>query len=164
MIVTFKDFHKLKFPVYPLPSDDWYSVDKVLFLQEQVLDEKNMPGETLGIRRLQCARSDLLPLKQAILDLPDLIRSKKKFFIDSNGKPFIYQKTKSVPLKCHRIKKIEKKETASLIWLNDSSSPFIIPRPPAYEYPFVRILHYLKAPYLLYDYSMVSTKDTTRRI
>ena len=164
MIVTFKDFHNLKFPLYALPSDDWYSVDGVLFLQEQVVDEKNLPGETLGIRRLQCGRRDLLPLKKAVLDLPALISCKTKSFIDAIGRPFIYQKEHRSKLKAYKIKRIEQKETASLLWIHEWPSPFTLPRPPLGDPQWVRFLHYGDAPWIFYDYVRQPTKDTYRRV
>lgn len=164
MIVTFKDFPKLKFPLYVLPSDNWYTVDGVLFLDEQVLDERNMPGESLGIRRLQCGRKDLLPLRKAILTLPDLIQCKTKFFVDSSGYPFIYEKTETCRLKVYRIKEITPKETASLLWVYNWPSPFTIARPPLRDPEWVRFLLYKGAPWLIYDYVRQPTKDTYRRV
>jgi hypothetical protein len=165
MIVTFKDFHKLKFPLYILPSDDWYIVDGVLFLQEQVVDERRMPGETLGIRRLQCGRKDLLPLRKMVLGIPDLIQAKNKFFIDSSGYVFIYEKTLRSKLKAYRIKRVELKETKSLIWLYDWPTPFTVARPPAGDPEWVRFLHYQGSPWIVYDYVRPPLpKETYRRV
>lgn len=164
MIITWKEFPKLQFPLYVLPSDNWFEADNVLFLNDMVLDEKNMPGETLGVRRIQSRRTDLFPLKKAVLDLPTLIQCKTKFFIDNKGSPFIYQKTYNSKLKCYRIKRIENKDVASLLWLVGCSSPFTIPRPPRDNPPFVRILHYNGEPWLLYDYVRIPEKDTYRRV
>lgn len=164
MIVTYRDFHTLRFPLFILPSDDWYVVDGVLFLQEQVVDERNMPGDTLGVRRLQCGRKDLLPLKKAVMTLPDLTHARTKFFIDSNGKPFIYEKTITSKLKTYRIKKIEPKETASLLWLYDWPTPFTLARPPTGNPEWVRFLHLEGAPWIVYDYVRERVKDTYRRV
>lgn len=164
MIVTFKEFPQVKFPVYVLPSDNWFEADNVLFLNDFVIDEKNMPGPTLGIRRLQCGRKDLLPLHKAIFTIPDLIQCKTKFFVDSEGNPFIYQKTYNSRLKSYRIKNIEKKEVASLLWIQGYPSPFTIPRPPLDLLPFVRMLHYEGNPWLVYDYVRTPPKDTYRRV
>lgn len=164
MIRTFKDFHKLQFPLYVLPSDDWYSTDGVLFLQEQVVDERNMPGETLGTRRLQCGRDDLLPLNKAILGIPDLVHCRTKIFIDNKGRPFIYQKEYRSKLKSYRIKKIELKDTASLLWVYGWPSPFTIVRPPFGDPEWVRFLHFEGAPWIIYDYVRQPTKDTYRRV
>lgn len=164
MIVTYKDFHKLRFPLYVLPSDNWYSTDGVLFLNEQVVDERKMPGETLGIRRLQSGRRDLLPLKKAILDLPALTHARTKFFIDSSGRPFIYEKTLHSRLKCYRIKKIELKDTASVLWVYGWPSPFTIARPPTGDPQWVRFILVNGSPWILYDYVRQPSKDTYRRV
>ena len=164
MIVTLKDFPKLKFPLFVLPSDDWYLIDGVLFLSEQVVDERNMPGETLGIRRLQCGRRDLLPLTKMVSDLAELISCRTKFFIDSNGKPFIYVKERSCKIKTYRIKKIDLKETVSVLWVYDWPSPFTIARPPLRNPEWVRFLHYEGAPWIIYDYVRQPVKDTYRRV
>ncbi len=138
--------------------------DRVLFLDGKVVDEKNMPGKTLGVRRLQCGRSDLMPLKKAIFTIPDLIQCKTKNFIDVYGKAFSYMKTYNSRLKCYGIKRIERKETASLLWLNGVPSPFTIPRPPIGDPIYVRMLHLNSAPWLVYDYLRLPVKDTYRRV
>lgn len=129
-----------------------------------VLDETNMPGKTLGVRRIQCGRKDLLPLKKAVMDLPSLIQCKTKFFIDNTGYPFIYQKTYNSKLKSYRIKRIEKKEIASLLWLEGLAAPFTIERPPLNNPTYVRILHYQGSPWLFYDYVRSPCKPTYRRV
>ncbi len=164
MLVTLKDLPKVRFPVFVLPSDDWYITDGVLFIDGKVVDEKNMPGKTLGVRRLQCGRSDLLPLRKAIFDIPGLIQCKTKNFIDVYGKPFVYMKTYNSRLKCYRIKLIQRKEVASLLWLHDVPSPFTIPRPPIGEPEYVRMLHLNGSPWLVYDYVRSAVKDTYRRV
>lgn len=164
MLRTYRDFHKIKFPVYVLPSDNWWYQDRVLFLDNRVVDEKNMPGATLGVRRLQCGRSDLLPLKKALLDVSDLIHCKTKNFIDSSGTPFTYVKEYSSLLKCYRIKRIDRKETASILWLYDWPTPITIPRPPLNNPEYVRLLHVNGAPWIVYDYVRCQVKDTYRRI
>lgn len=164
MIITWKDFQKLQFPLYLLGSDNWYEADNVLFLDNRVLDEKNMPGKTLGIRRIQSRRRDIYPLKKAVLNIADLISCKTKYFIDNLGNPFIYMKTYNSKLKCYRIRKIERKEVASIIWLYNCATPFTIPRPPLNNFEYVRVLHYKGEPWMLYDYVRSPTKDTYRRV
>ena len=164
MIVTYKEFPQLQFPLFPLPSSNWFFADGVMFLDGLVVDERNMPGKTLGVRRLQCRRSDLLPLKKAILDIPALLHAKGHTFIDTKGKPFIYQKTLSSKLICYKIKKIERKEVASLLWLHGINFPITIPRPPLNDPTHARMLHLKGVPWILYDYVSHPTKDTYRRV
>lgn len=164
MIITFKQFKQLKFPLFVLPSDDWYITDGVLFVNDRVVDEKKMPGKTLGVRRIQCGRKDLLPLNKAILGIPDLIQAKTKTFIDRAGNPFIYTKTYNSRLRCHKIKRVERKEVASLLWLEGIPAPVTVPRPPMEDFPFVRMLHFNGNPWLIYDYVRRPEKDTYRRV
>jgi hypothetical protein len=123
-----------------------------------------MPGKTLGIRRLQCRRKDLHPLKRSILDIPTLLRAKSKYFIDSGGKPFIYQKTFSSLLKAYKIRSVERKDTASLLWLHGVNFPVTIRRPPLNNPSWARMLHINGSPWILYDYVSQPVKDTYRRV
>lgn len=166
MIITYQDYHKLKFPLYPLNSNNWYSADGVLFLDGRILDETKMPGKTLGIRRLQSRRTaeELHPLKKAIFNVQGLLQAKTKHFIDCNGKPFTYEKTLSSKLKCYKIKRIERKNTLSLLWLYGMNYPISIDRPPMNNPQWVRMLHKGAEPWLLYDYVSQPVKDTYRRV
>lgn len=164
MIKTYKDFPRLSFPLYPLPSSNWIRADGTLFLDGLVLDDTKMPGKSLGIRRLQCGRRDLLPLKRAVVDIPMLLHCKTKIFIDSNGRPFVYEKTLSSKLVCYEIKKVEKKGSASLLWLRGINYPITIPRPPLNNPRWARLLHLGPSPWLLYDYASTHQKDTYRRV
>lgn len=147
-----------------LESCNWFSADGVLFLNGLVLDEKNMPGKTLGIRRVQCNRRDLYKLKKQLRDIPSLLRSKYKHFIDTNGFPFTYTKTVLVKLRTVKIKKIEKKDTASLMWLYDVQRPIILERPPINNVSWARILFLGSNPWLLYEYATNKMKDVYRKV
>ena len=47
------DKDKLVFPCFVIHSDNVELIDGILWLDDQVLDDKNMSGHTLGIRRIQ---------------------------------------------------------------------------------------------------------------
>lgn len=166
MIATYRDYNKLKYPLYRLNSSNWYSADGVLFLDGLILDERKMPGKSLGIRRLQSRRTkqELYPLKRAVFDIQGLLKSPTKYFIDSNGNPFIYEKTLSSLLKCYKIKKVVKKETLSLLWLHGLNYPITLERPPMNDPMYARLLHIQGEPWLLYDYVSQPVKDTYRRV
>jgi hypothetical protein len=165
MYKSFKDINKIKFPVYALPSSDWYRQDGVLFINDgKVLDDSNMPGETLGVRRIQCGRKDLQPLRRAYTAYPSMLASKKKIFIDSKGTPFIYTKTNTCPLKYHRVKRIELKDDLSTVWLEDIPNPFTIPRPPYGDARYARVLYFNGYPWLIYDFALQRGKDSFKRV
>ena len=62
-------------------------------------------------------------------------------------------KTRSCPLKYYRIKRVERKETASVLWLKGVKFPFKVPRPPTSELQWAGLLHLGDRPWLLYEYS-----------
>jgi hypothetical protein len=164
MVITYKTVSKLKFPVFLLSSSNWHLADGLLFLDEKLLDDRNMPGDTLGIRRAQSPHREQYPLKRAVFNHNGLLKQYTKCFIDSNGAPFIYEKTKSMPLKYLRIKKVIKKEVASLLWVEGCSHPFTIPRPPEQGMNWAGILHLHGLPWMLYEYSETKQKNTHRKV
>jgi hypothetical protein len=165
MYKQFKDLKTIKFPVYALPSKDWYTQDKVLFINDgKVLDDKNMPGSSLGVRRLQCGRKDLCRLKTAYPDFQSMIASKKNTFIDSNGTPFIYRKTVNSPLIHHAVLKIDPRDDCSIVWFRNINCPMSIPRPPYGDARWARVLYYKGSPWFIYDFTTERGKDSYRRV
>ena len=94
MVITYKTLDKVRFPVYILPSGNWDKADGLLFLDGELVDDKNMPGDTLGVRRIQTPYKELMPLRRQLISPQGILKQKSKTFIDSNGTPFIYEKTK----------------------------------------------------------------------
>jgi hypothetical protein len=165
MFKRFQDIKNIKFPVYQLPSVDWYMQDGVLFIDDgKVLDDKNMPGNSMGIRRLQCGRTDLCKLKKAFTDFQSMLKSKHNMFIDSNGSPFVYKRTINSPLIHHMVDRVESKETCSIVWLKNISYPMTISRPPYGDARYARVLYYNGSPWLLYDFMLEKGKDSYRRV
>lgn len=165
MYKRFKDIKNIRFPVYKIHSKDWYRQDGVLFIDDgRVLDDTNMPGETLGVRRLQCGRTDLYNIRRAYKDFSSMLQSKHKLFIDSNGMPFVYERTINSPLIHHTIKRIDPKETHSIVWLTNIPYPMSIPRPPYGDARYARVLYYKGSPWMLYDFVTERGKDSYRRV
>ena len=164
MVITYRSLDKIKFPVFVLPSSNWDLTDGLLYLDGELLDDRNMSGETLGQRRLQTPFKGLLPLKKSVNNLVGIVKQPSYYFIDSSGLPFIYHKSKMMPLKYKKIKKIEKKTVASLIWIEDWKLPFTIPRPPDSDMLWAGVLYMRGYPWRIYEYSDTLKKDTRRKI
>ena len=164
MVVTFKTIDKIDFPVYKLSSFEWELVDGLLMLNEKILDDTNMPGETLGIRRLQTPHKPLYRLSRAVDSIVGIIKQEKRTFIDSKGRPFIYKKTMYCHLKYYKIREIERKEVASVLWLHGVSTGFTIPRPPNPRFSWAGVLHFKQDPWLLYDYAEEKLKESRRKV
>ena len=150
--------------MYKIPHDNWSYSDGLLFLDDQLLDDKNMTGGTIGIRRVQTPFRDLFPLKKSLINHIGILKQTGNTFIDSQGDPFIYEKTLLCKLKYFKIRKVDRKGVASLLWVKGINFPFTIPRPPEDGRTWAGILHLHSIPWLLYEYSEVKLKDTRRKV
>jgi hypothetical protein len=164
MVITYKHLLKLEFPIYILPHDDWSFSDGLLFLDGKVVDDTNMEGNTIGKRRLQTPFTDLFPLRSQLDSFQGLLKQNKNTFIDSNGIPFIYEKTIRCDLRYYRIHKKELRDDCCVLWLVGVHQPFTVPRPPEREYSFAGVLLLGGLPWVLYDYSQIAKKDTWRKV
>ena len=89
-----------------LYSDNWMLADGLLFVDSALVDDKNMPGATLGIRRAQSPHRTQYKLSKAVFTHNGILKQSTKYFIDSNGMPFIYEKTRMLKLIYLKIKKV----------------------------------------------------------
>ena len=164
MIVTYRQISQIKFPIFKLPSGNWYRTDGLLFLDGEILDDKNQVGETLGARRLQTPHENLMRLNSMISTHRGLIKEGHKMFIDSSGRPFIYEKTQYCTVKYLKIKQVDLKDHACLLWLQGVRQPFTTPRPPPSHMKWAGLLHLRKLPWMLYEYSEEHQKDKRRKV
>lgn len=123
-----------------------------------------MPGGSLGLRRIQTPHKNLLPLRRSVLNLTGIIKQRTSIFIDSKGTPFIYEKTLWCRLKYYKIRKVEKKGIASILWLHGVSSPTVIPRPPHTDMKWAGMLLLNELPWLLYQYSEEKQNNSKRKV
>lgn len=164
MVVTYKQLPKIRFPVYKLPSNNWDYVSGLLYVDGKLFDDTNMPGDTLGLRRLQTPKRELERLNRKIDSLTGILKQTSNCFIDTNGTPFIYVKTITCELKYYKIKRVDRKGVACVLWVEGVKSPFTIPRPPSEGMHYAGILHLKGLPWVLYEYSEERKKDTRRKV
>ena len=108
--LTYKQVLKyIRFPVYALPSEDFYVRDDLLLLNELVVDDRNQTGDTLGVRRLQTPHK-LKKLNKAYEEYFDILSENPPAMVDSKGKIFSYEKTEWHTVKSVRIKRREIKQ------------------------------------------------------
>lgn len=164
MVLTYKTENVIKFPVFPLPTSNWSRSDNLLIVDDKVVDDLNQIGESLGVRRIQTPIKELYPLKRKADDLISILKCKQDSFIDSNGIPFIYEKTLWVPLKYLKISRIVKKVNCSVLYANNCNVPFTIPRPPEASMEYAGVLFLYNLPWRLYAYSEKALKATRRKV
>ena len=56
------NYEAIVFPVYTVHTDNVEMADGILWVEDQVLDDRNMKGKTLGLRRLQSPMKSIYPL------------------------------------------------------------------------------------------------------
>ena len=164
MIVTFRDFNKISFPAFLMGSGNWETRDGILSCDGQVVDDYNQMGSTIGARRMQTPFRDQYKLRKAVTAPNGLMKQTTPYFVDKKGKPFIYEKTIFAPLKYLKIKRVDRKDYATLIWVKGHNAPFTVPRPPDHEMAWAGILHLHGLPWMLYEYSETKLKDTRRKV
>ena len=153
-----------EFPLYVVHTDEVIEADGILWIEDQVLDDKNMSGETLGKRRLQTPMKSLYPLRYMINDVVELMKHQGKFFIDSNGEFIAYEKTEKVELKYHRILKVERLRGRSIIKVKDIPFPFDVLRPTSSEEVWAGVLYKKGIPWKLYETVKERKNNTWRKI
>jgi hypothetical protein len=92
------------------------------------------------------------------------MRSKNKIFIDSAGKVFIYQKTKMVSVKPHKILRVIPKDTYSVVKLSNIHNGFIVARPPSPGLEWASVLYLNRFPWLIYEFTEEREKTKKRKI
>ena len=111
MIITYKDVPRVTFPVFKIPSSNWYREDGLLFVDAHIVDDSNMCGRTLGVRRMQTPH-DVMPLKKSLDTHVGIIKQKDNTYIDNAGNTFIYDKTFWCKLKYYSFRKVVQKIVA----------------------------------------------------
>jgi len=166
MLVTYRNFNDINFPIFIIEEDGhWDKIDGLLLLNDRIIDDTNMSGETLGRRRIQThtALEDLVPLHRALYTPAGLVKHSSKSYIDNLGNPFFYKKTKYFQLKYYRIKDVERKGTHSIMQLYQVKKSFKLLRPPEAGRIWAGILHIKGFPWLLYDFSDIQ-KPSCRKM
>lgn len=164
MEITYKNIPLINFPVYGLNSDEVYVEDCILYLKSLVLDDRNQPGESLGIRRAQSPLM-LYRLNYCYTGLDSMLtNTKHNVYIDNKGYCFKYRKTRFVTIKSRRIKKVIDKGGKYILIVHSVPSPFTIARPPPAGADWVSLIYLGKQPWLPYEYSYEYCTDRRRKI
>lgn len=154
----------IRFPIYVVHTEEVVTRDGILWCNGQVVDDKNVAGASIGERRLQTPHKNLYDLKYKLDDFAAMTKHRGRFYIDSNGKFFIYEKSKTAKLEYHRINKVEKKDLATLLWIKTIPFPFEMPRPPANTHFYAGVLYINSQPSFLYETCETFKKATWRKV
>lgn len=135
----------------------------------RIIDDKNLPQQTLSLRRLQLSLDDsvsLFKVHKAIYFLGDLIKiaTPSTWFIDSLGKVFNYTKTSRAKLKVYPIKQIIPiKGGGVVVEAKGIMTRFKALYPPGTGEDYVGILHWGKS-LILYGFYEEQYDDSWRMV
>lgn len=153
----------VQFPIFAIHTADVDTIDGITWIEDQVLDDKNMSGETLGLRRLQTPMKSIYPLKIMLEDEVALMKHHGKHYIDNYGKVFTYVKTRKVKLIYLKIARVVQKDICSIVWVKDVPFPFEEKRPLPSEAKWAGVLYKSGIPWKIYEYTTEKKKDTYRK-
>ena len=160
---------EIQFPVYAIASNaPIEKSDGLVFIEGQLLDDRNIAHTTLGVRRLRSALKEdygLYKLATAYTTLESFIESRGyRRFIDCTGRLFHYTRKKYEHVSAYKIKEVVPKGTHSLLKLYNVPYPLKVPRPPQYGEQYALILHRAKLPWLFYRYTKDKDEKFRRKI
>ena len=154
---------EIYYPIFVIHTDNVEEIDGILWIEDQVLDDKNMKGNTLGERRLQTPMKSLYPLRYMIDNEIDMLKHRGKNFIDNLGNLVYNEKSKTGKLIYHKILRRVKKDIATVVWLKDCPYPFVESSPPPVECTWAGVLYKDDIPYRIWEYCEERKKDTWRK-
>lgn len=76
-------YDKIEFPIFVVHTDNIELIDGILWIDNQVLDDLNVEGSTLGKRRLQSPMKSMYPLKYMLNDIKEYLIHQGKHYIDT---------------------------------------------------------------------------------
>ena len=158
------NLNDVEFPIYVLHTDEVEKQDGILWCEGAVVDDTNAPGTTIGQRRLNTAHKNLYDLRHMIDSFVALSKHRGKFFVDSNGKFFRYEKSTTAKLYYWKIKEVIEKDIATLIYVENVPFPFELKRPPQPTEKYAGVLYLKDIPSYLYELSEVKKKNTWRKV
>lgn len=163
---------EIAWPVYKLGNIKPQEEDGVVFVFKnekdlEIVDDKNLPGDSLAVRRLKLIIDGvkLFKLKYSIFFLGDLIKlaNNKIWFIDSKGKIFQYKKQHFAKLTIKKITKIIPSISCSLIEVEGIQARFKVLFPPRIEEKWAGLLYHNKV-YIFYGFYTQRYSDTIRKV
>jgi hypothetical protein len=164
MIITYKSLDKIEFPIFKLPSDNWSVSDGLLTIDGVLIDDKNMPGHTLGMRRIQTPLT-LGKLNRSINSIVGIVKNAGNTpYIDNRGRCFVYEKTTMCNIKYHKLKDVKLKGHGCSVHVFGVQAGFAVPRPPEPDVEWLGVIYFYGLPWKLYEFSIDRKKDRKVKI
>lgn len=164
-------FWKIQWPIYHLKCNP-QRIDNMLVVEDndgnyKVIDNMNMPGHSLGVRRLQHLmdvkpfQRKLFKLSRPSYSLSDMLHRKINMFIDSSGKIYNHVKTTFVPVETYKLKSFVEYQEGYVLYVQNLHCRFFINRAPNLHEKYVQVLRVGRGFVM---YGLIDKHEKTRRI
>lgn len=151
------------FPLYVL-TEEPEVIDGLVWINDEVVDDRNMLGETLGMRRLQTPMKSLYSLHRQIDEPRNVYRHRGKHFIDSNG-TYYYKELKPIgAVQYHKIATIKEKQGMRIIRCQDLAITLKTRTPPPVNAKWCGVLYVKNMPWTLWEYSETKKKNRKKKV
>lgn len=140
--------------------------DNISSINIRLVDDANLNGKTLGLRRLKLRSEKLFPIRTAIYFLADLVKLAKTttWFIDNSGRVFQYTKNTRAKLTTKKVKNIlPAMGLGCVVELAGISSRFKAMMRPRDEQIYARVLQVGMA-YIFYGFCETHKPDSWRLV
>lgn len=161
------NFRDINFPIYSVGSHKklWCENNILYLLSDSDIiykvDNKNLPYDTIGKRRLRIHKKELYKFTGTYFSLVAVIKSNKKLFIDNTGKLINYKKSKTAKLEYIKIKRVVPVDNKGLlIYMYNKTAPLLVSNLVYNKEKYVGILDNT----IVYDFSTYKKENTWRKI
>jgi hypothetical protein len=151
--INWKYIKNVAFPVFKLRSSEVHYYRGVLYIENKIIDDRNLEGDTLGKRRLKILEEEKYYLKGAALDFVGLLQANHRHFITNKGQAFTYIKKKRCKVKSFKIKDVLHKDSFSVVKLEGIKLDFSVARPPPLGYLWASVIFINEFPWEIIEYS-----------
>lgn len=150
--------------MYQIPAITYSDCGRLYTETGHLIDDRSLPYSTLGQRRLRIAEKDLYRLNRGAFNLADMLASRIRTFVDSNGVPFHYCLGKQGHIRYKKIKSVTLEDDYSILFVHEVNFPIKVPRPPAPAQTWVGMLYIDNSPWILYCYSEEQKPPHRKRV
>ena len=165
---------QIKFPVYLFDTPNFVVEDKCTFCEDskgalRLIDDRSMPGETLGLRRLQHQATygaqayKLYKLNKPLFTISDMVRQPSSKYIDSRGRIFNYTKKEYYLVHTYKLEKYVEFMEGYVLYPKGLHCRFFLGRAPDIDELYVQVLH-VGMGFVLYDLAREHSPPFRRKI
>lgn len=143
---------QIKFPIYKFASPNLIRQGPYTYCETNsgellLIDDKSMPGSTLGLRRLQheaaCGvnAKQLYKLNKPIFTIAELLQTNHKTFLDSEGRLFNYTKKEFFHVHSYKLEKFVEFMEGYVLYPKGLHCRFFLARAPELDELYLQVLH-----------------------